>query len=343
MKELIKKLTQISAPSGRERSVHNVILQELKGAPASQPAIDGYRFDAVGNLIVWKNGEGENKKKILFDGHADEIGLVITHIDDKGFLRVDPVGGVNPLMLLGTLVTFEGTVGIVSFEGETEEELKKSYTQPTFDRVFVDIAATSKEDAMKKVHIGLFGTYLSPFIDVEPMLISKSMDDRIACAIIIQMLKSTPHPYHDIYGVFSVQEEVGSLGSKVAAYDIHPDLAIAVDVTGYTDTPKGNKRMDLQLGKGPAIKIKDKASISDESVVNVLVSCAQAEQIPYQFEVLIFGGTNAEGYQLTGAGLKAGTLSIPCRYVHSPHEMVHYKDVLDAVRLLQAVSHKPGL
>jgi endoglucanase len=337
MKELIRKLTQVSAPSGREKKVHTVILEELKGF------IDGYHYDNVGNLIVWKNGNGENKKKIIFDGHADEIGLVITHIDDNGFLRVDPVGGVNPLMLLGTLVTFDGVTGIVSFEGETEEEAKKSFTQPSFDRIFVDIGVVNKEEAKKKVHIGQFGTYISSFVDLDPMLVSKSMDDRIACAIVIQVLKSTLTPYHDIYGVFSIQEEVGILGAKVAAYDLHADMAIAVDVTAHTDTPKAYKRMDLQLGKGPAIKIKDKASISDETVVNTLVECAKANEIPYQFEVLIFGGTNAHGYQLTGAGIKSGTLSIPCRYVHSPHEMVHYQDVLDAVRLLQAVSQKSDL
>jgi len=334
MKELIKKLTQVSAPSGRERKVHLAILEELEGF------IDGYRFDNVSNLIVWKNGNGENKKNVIFDGHADEIGVVITNIDEKGFLRIDPVGGVNPLMLLGTLLNFDDVTGIVSYEGETDEDAKKSLTQPSYDYLFVDIGATSREDAQKKVHIGQFGSYLSPFVDMDPMLVSKSMDDRIACAIVVQAIKETQNPYHNIYGIFSVQEEVGILGAKVAAYDIHADIAIAVDVTGHTDTPKGNKRMDLQLGKGPAIKIKDKASISDESVVRLLTKCAKANQIPFQYEVLIYGGTNAHGYQLTGAGIKSGTLSIPCRYVHSPHEMVHLEDVKNAVRLLNAVALK---
>lgn len=336
MKELIKKLAQVSAPSGRERKAHLAILEELEGF------IDGHRFDNVGNLIVWKNGNGENKKKIIFDGHADEIGVVITHIDERGFLRIDPVGGVNPLMLLGVLMNFDGITGIVSYEAETDEDARKSLTQPSYDRLFVDIGATSHEDACKKVHIGQFGSYLSPFFDLDPMLVSKSMDDRVACAIVVQTIKETQHPYHDIYGVFAVQEEVGLLGAKVAAYDLHADIAIAVDVTAHTDTPKGNKRMDLQLGKGAAIKIKDKGSISDETIVRLLTTCAEENQIPFQYEVLVFGGTDAQGYQLTGAGIKAGTLSIPCRYVHSPHEMVHIQDVTNAVRLLKAVALKPN-
>ncbi len=336
MKELIKKIAEISAPSGRELPVLKVILAELENY------IDGYRFDSVGNLIVWKKGYAENPKKLLLDGHADEIGVVITNIDEKGFLRIDPVGGVNPLMLLGTTIRFNGTIGIVSMEGETAKELTDNYSKPSFDNLFVDIGVNSKAEALSKVHIGMFGTYNAGYCEFEDKIVSKSLDDRIACAIIIQVFKEIRQPENDLYGVFSVQEEVGLVGASVAAFDIKPDMAVAIDVTAYSDTPKTFKRMDINLGNGPAIKVKDKASISDEKVVNALIDAAKSEGIPYQMEVLIFGGTNAAGYQMTGAGIKSGTLSIPCRYVHSPHEMVSYSDVQNAVKLLKklALSNK---
>ena len=335
MKELVKKLVEVSSPSGHEKKVHEVILQELQGH------IDGHKYDSIGNLIVWKNGVSDSPKKYLLDGHADEIGVVITNIDEKGFLRVDPVGGVNPLMLLGTILQFDSQEtktpirGICSFESETFEDVKKNFQNPNYDVMFVDIGVSSKEEALKHVSVGQFGTYESQFIDQNGKLISKSMDDRIACAIVVQIFKELENCPNDVYGVFSVQEEVGIVGASVAGYDIMPDMAIAIDVTGNSDTPKGFKRMDLNIGKGPAIKIKDRASISDKTVVDKLTKCAEDNAIPYQYEVLLFGGTNAHGYQLTRSGIPSGTLSIVTRYVHSPHEMVDLEDVLNAVKLLK--------
>jgi endoglucanase len=226
MKELIKKLVEVSSPSGNENKVQKVILDELDGH------IDGHRFDAIGNLIVWKNGTSENPKKYLLDGHADEIGLVITNIDDNGFLRVDPVGGVNPLMLLGTVMQFESrstgeTIrGICSFESETFADAANNQKNPTFDNLFVDIGAASKAEALKDVRIGQFGTYESQYIEQNGKIISKAMDDRIACAIVVQILKELDTCENTVYGVFSVQEEVGIVGASVAGYDIMPDMAI---------------------------------------------------------------------------------------------------------------------
>jgi len=160
------------------------------------------------------------------------------------------------------------------------------------------------------------------------------MDDRIGCAIIIEVFKKS-NPYYTLYGTFSIQEEIGLVGASVVAFNIKPDLAIAVDVTAHSDTPKGPKRMSLELGKGPAIKIKDSASISDRRIVEKLKNIAERNNIPYQIEILLRGGTNAAALQRTGEGIPAGTLSIPTRYVHSPHEMVDIKDVENAVKILK--------
>ena len=326
MKELIKKLTEIKSPSGREDNIRNAILEELKGY------IDGYEIDKLGNLIVWKKGKKDGK--ILLDAHMDEIGVLATYIDEKGFIRIEPIGGVSPYNLLGSSIAFPQTEGFVGVEGETSEELSKNIKNLDFDKIFVDIGAKSKEEAEKLVPPGTFGVYSASFKDLGERLVSKAMDDRIGCAIIIEVFKRS-NPYHTLYGTFSIQEEIGLVGASVVAFDIKPDLAIAIDVTAHSDTPKGPKRMSLELGKGPAIKIKDSASISDRRIVEKLKNIAERNSIPYQIEILLRGGTNAAALQRTGEGIPAGTLSIPTRYVHSPHEMIDINDVENAIRMLK--------
>jgi endoglucanase len=244
-------------------------------------------------------------------------------------------------MLLGSRLVFDtGASGVVDVEGETIKDLKETMKSLDYDHIFVDIGATDKEDAEKKAPVGTFGTYDSTFVDLGKRLVSKSMDDRIACAIMIQVLKELEKPEDDVYFVFAVQEEVGIVGASVAAFDIMPDMAVAIDVTAGPDTPKSFKRMGFNLGGGPTIKIKDRGSISSSRVVSRLKEVAEKRDIPTQYEVLIFGGTDARGYQMTGRGIASGTVSIPCRYVHSPHEMVDYDDVLNAVRLLKALAEE---
>jgi endoglucanase len=326
MTELIRKLTEAYGPSGRESEVHGLILEELSNY------IDGYKFDAVGNLLVWKYGS--SGKKILFDAHSDEIGLVVTNITEKGFLRVDAVGGVLPQTFVGHRVRFANTVGVVYVEGETEEERKKNWTNLTLDNMFVDIGAKSYEEAKSKVPIGSFGVYDSYFCEMGDYLVSKAMDDRIGCAVIVELFKRLKSCPNTIIGSFSVQEEVGLVGASVAAYTLVPDVCIAIDVTDSADYPKAFKRHAMVLEKGPAIKVKDKASISNRMIVEKLVELAEASGIPYQMEVLAFGGTNAAALQRTRAGIASATVSIPTRYVHSPSEMVCKEDVENTVRLL---------
>ncbi|KAF2958503.1 aminopeptidase [Thermotoga sp. Ku-13t] len=326
MIELIKKLTQAYGPSGRESEVQKLILEELSDH------IDGYKFDAVGNLLVWK--QGSSGKKILFDAHVDEIGLVVTNITDKGFLRVDAVGGVVPHTFVGHRVRFPNAVGIVYVEGETEEERKKNWSNLTLDNMFVDIGAKSYEEAKSKVPIGSFGVYDSYFYKMGDHLVSKAMDDRIGCAIVVEVFKRLGSCPNTIIGSFSVQEEVGLVGASVAAYTVVPDVCVAVDVTDSADYPKAFKRHSMALGKGPAIKVKDRASVSNRQIVEKLVELAEANRIPYQMEVLTFGGTNAAVLQRTRAGIPSATVSIPTRYVHSPSETVCLSDVENAVELL---------
>lgn len=332
MKELIKKLTEAKSPSGRENEIRDIIIDEIKDY------VDEYKVDKLGNLMAIKKGKSD--KTILFDAHMDEIGLVVTHITDDGFLRVEPVGGVNPRVLIGTKVQFNGHIGVVGFEGETMEEYVKNMNNINFDILFVDIGVNSREEAEKIAPIGTFGTYYAHFNDLGDKVISKALDDRIACAIMIEAIKKIDKPGNNLIFAFTVQEEVGLIGSSVAGYNYDIDMAIALDVTAAADTPKAFKRMSMKLNEGPCIKIKDGYTVSDKFVVDTLKKAAKENNIKYQMEVLLFGGTNAGGYQTTKSGIPSGTISIPTRYIHTPHEMVSMFDVEETVKLVLAVANK---
>jgi endoglucanase len=190
------------------------------------------------------------------------------------------------------------------------------------------------------VRIGDVAAFERPFIDLGDRLVSKAMDDRIGAAVIIEVLRALNVSPHQLFFVFSVQEEVGLRGATTAAFGVDPDLGLAVDVTGTGDTPKGRK-MEVGLGKGPAIKVRDSGMLADPRVVDWMVKTAEKDRIPYQLEILEGGTTDARALQLTRAGVPTGCLSIPTRYIHSPSEMVAYGDVQNAVRMLVELLSRP--
>ena len=329
MKELIKKLTETYGPSGHEERIREVIRAEIEGLA------DEVRVDALGNLIALKRGKGGGKK-VMLAAHMDEIGIIVTHVDEKGFLRFAPVGGVRPLTLLGGRAVFaDGTVGTFGMEKREPEEAKKI---PTFDKLYLDVGAKDKESVPVKV--GDVACFQRPFVAQGDRLIAKAFDDRIGCAVLIQVMRDLKETPHDVYFVFSVQEEVGLRGATTSTYGIQPDLGISVDVTRTGDTPEAHP-MAVSLGAGPAIKVKDGRMLAHPAVKDLLVRTAEELGIPYQLEVLERGTTDAAAIQISREGVPAGCLSIPCRYVHTPSEMVDYNDVTNAVKLLVAVLSKP--
>ena len=327
MKDLIKKLTEAYGPSGAEDSVREVIRKEV------EPYVDEIRVDALGNLIARKKGKG---KKVILDGHMDEIGLMVTHIDDNGFLRFGMIGGVSAASSLAQRVVFaNGTVGVIASERiEDPKDLK-------LEKFFIDIGAANKKEAEAKVRVGDSCAFLQPFVDMGDRIVAKAMDDRVACACIIETLKGLVTD-HDIYAVFATQEEVGLRGARAAAFGIEPDLGIALDVTPTGDTPKG-RNANVSLGKGAAIKAMDRSCICTPALKNYMVKLAEEKKIKYQIEVLDMGGTDAGAIQMTKAGIPAGVISIPCRHVHSPGEMVDMNDYKDCIALAKALCESPLL
>lgn len=329
MKELIKKLTETYGPSGREELIRKVIEKEIEGLA------DEVRVDNMGNLIAVKRGSGEGLK-VMLAAHMDEIGIIVTHVDEKGFLRFAPIGGVRPLALLGGRAVFaDGTVGTFGLEKREPEEAKKV---PGFDKLYLDVGAKDKESA--PVGVGDIACFQRPFAAQGDRLMAKGFDDRIGCAVLIQVMRDVETSPHDVYFVFSVQEEVGLRGAITSAYGIQPDLGISVDVTGTGDTPEA-RTMAVSLGEGPAVKVKDGGMLAHPAVKDLLIETAEELGIPYQLEVLAGGTTDAMAIQVSREGVPAGCLSIPCRYVHTPSEMVDHNDVLNAVKLFVALLSKP--
>ena len=323
--ELLHKLTQAYGPSGSEDAVAMLITQEL--ALYS----DSVERDVLGNLLVNRQGTG---KHIMVAAHMDEIGIIITHLDDMGFLRFATVGGVHVTELLYRRVRFNsGLAGVIGVE-----KLDKS-TDLKLDKLFIDIGVTSREEAAKLVSIGETAAFVGEFSHLGDCLISKAMDDRVGCFVAIEALKRTKSA-HRLTFAFTVQEEVGTRGAQVSAFAVNPDLAIAVDVTLTGDTPKAH-RMEVKLGQGAAIKVYDRSMITSPRVKHWMAEVAESKGIPYQWEILEFGGTDSGAIHLSKGGVPSGVISIPTRYVHSPSEMVSLRDIEAAVELLIALLENP--
>ncbi|KAB3524943.1 M42 family metallopeptidase [Alkaliphilus serpentinus] len=317
-KELLTEILSIFSPSGNEGLIRHLIEEEIKDY------VDEIHTDALGNLIARKKGNG---RKVMVAGHMDQIGMMITYIDDHGFLRFTNVGGLSPAVCYSQRVIFEnGTIGVVG------TEKLDSLKDLTLEKLFIDIGASTREEAEKLVSIGDTCVYYSePLID-DKKVISPAMDDRIGCFIMIEAIKKINESPYDLYFVFTVQEEVGIRGAKTSAYAINPDYGIALDVTSTGDTPKA-KTMAVKLGNGPAIKVRDNSLLCHPKIKNHMVKQAKAHNIPYQMEVLEFGGTDSGSIHLTREGVPSGVLSIPTRYIHTDCEMCHITDIANSIEL----------
>ncbi|MFZ5884366.1 MAG: M42 family metallopeptidase [Chloroflexota bacterium] len=326
MKQLLKQLTETFGPSGYEDEVRKLVRAEV------EPLADEIQVDALGNLIARKKPTKPSKdtKKIMIAAHMDEIGLMVSHVDERGFVRFSPIGGVFGKYVHGGRVRFlNGVHGVIGYD-----RFDKAHEAPALDKVFIDVGATSQKDCPVKV--GDVAAFDRPFIEMGDRLVAKSMDDRVGVLVAIETLRALKSTPHDVYFVFTTQEEVGVRGATTSAFGIDPDLGIALDVTPAADTPDAAK-MEMALGKGPCIKIKDAGALSDPRVVQWMIRTAEKNNIPYQREVLLFGGTDARAMQGTRSGVPSGCISVATRYVHSPSEMVDYTDIQNSVKLLTAL------
>ncbi|MCA9969947.1 MAG: M42 family metallopeptidase [Anaerolineales bacterium] len=327
MNDLIKKLVEAYGPSGFEDQMRELIRPEV------EPYADDVYVDNLGNLIARKRGSGQGLK-VMIAAHMDEIGVMVTHVTKDGFLRFTNIGGVRAHTLLGGRVQFaDGRIGTI-YSDRIDD---RSKVHP-LNKHYIDVGASSPDDC--PVQVGDAAGFVRPFLAQGKRLIAKSMDDRIGCVVAIEALKQLSDTPHDVYFVFSVQEEVGTRGAMAAANAIDPDVGIALDVTTTGDVPEAPP-MAVSLGQGTAIKVKDSGMIAHAGLVRLMRQRAEAAGIPYQLEVLDGGSTDARSIQIANGGAAAGCISIPCRYVHSQSETVDADDVTASIDLLVALLSAP--
>ena len=319
----IQQLCATPSVSGRENGVRELLATRVT------PYADEIRVDNLGNLIAKKKGSGKGKS-VMLCAHMDEIGFLVTFIEDSGLIRIAPVGGIHfAASAFSEVVSESGVAGVLVPDGKVKP------ADYGAGNVSIDIGAKSRKEAERRVKIGDFFVVRSGVRRLAGKRIAgRPLDDRVGCAVVLGIAEalSTAQTEGDVYYVFSVQEEVGCRGAMTAAFGIAPDYALCFDVTGTGDTP-GAGPMACSLGDGAAVKIKDNSVICHPEVVADLCTLAEKNKIPYQREVLTYGGTDTSSMQMAGTGSRAGALSIPCRYIHSRVECCDMGDVEACVRL----------
>lgn len=320
--ETLKKMNSCHAPSGEESGI-----AELIKTLAANFADDIYR-DVLGNLIVHKKGVGP---KVMFAAHMDSIGFIVTHIDKDGFLRFGKIGGLSPEKILATSLRFKnGTPGTVCLDQSVEADKMK------LDDLYIDIGASDKADAEKYVAIGDTAVYDASAKEAGQCLIAPYLDNRSSCIALLMGLERVQNYSSDLYFVFTVQEELGLRGAKPAAFGIEPAYAVVCDVTPADDQLGAKHYGSTKLGGGAAIKVMDTSVICHPEMVKKLSQLAADKAIPYQTDVIGRGGTDAGPIHTSRSGVITGGISIPCRYVHSPQEMVGVSDIENCAALIAA-------
>ncbi len=319
MLEILKRLCEIDATSGDEKSVRQFIINEIKGYCE-------YRTDSLGNLICFKNGKLHGSKKIMVDAHMDEIGFIIKAITKDGYLKFVNVGGIDTAVILSRRVLINdeiyGVIGCKPVHLSSSDERNKL---PSSDSLYIDIGASSREEAEKYVSVGDRAVMCSEFINNGEKIISKALDDRIGCAVLIDLIKT--YDKYDFYAVFSTQEEVGARGAKVATFSINPDSAIVLEGTTASDiagTPEDKKV--CSLGNGVAVSFMDKGTVYDRNYYNSILNSG----IKCQPKSAVAGGNNSGSIHLSREGVRTIALSVPCRYIHCANTVVDISDIKSA-------------
>jgi len=325
--KLLEKLCNAMSVSGDEGEVRRIVLEEVK------PYADEVKVDALGSVLVRKKGVGKKPLRVLLDAHMDEVGFMIVHDDDDGFYQFEVVGGIDERHLAGKQVIVGkdhliGVIGAKPIHLTTSEERKQSIS---IDSMRIDLGPEGK------AKVGDRATFATKFKQVGPSIMSKSIDDRIGVAILIELLKHSPKNI-ELCLSFSVQEEIGLRGATVAAHYFEPDLAIAVDSTPARDLPdyegRENYTYNTQLGLGPAIYLANSSTIDDPRLVRFLEQTAIKEKIQYQLRQPGGGGTNAGAIQQSRAGVPVVSVSVPHRYTHSPISVSRVSDWKNTLNLL---------
>jgi putative aminopeptidase FrvX len=320
MKSLIRKLVEAYGPPGRESAIREIVTNEIRGN------VEGIEVSPLGSLHAFVNRGG--KRKVMLAAHMDEIGLIISHVDERGFARFQTVGTVDLETLRGQLVRFPGDImGVVAADPK----------QPTGEPAhvgdfFIDLGVDDKNAC--PVSIGDFGVLDRPFLDLGRRVVAKSLGGRVGVAVLIELIHQLPQTPHQLQFAFTVQDEVGPQGGITSAYMLDPEVAITVDAAASGDVAPWRSTA-FALGRGPALRVWDSRMLSSPGLVRHMAAVAEEARIPYQIEVLESAESDVPPIQLTRAGIVWGCISIPTRYLHTSLEMVDSRDAEGAVRLIR--------
>jgi endoglucanase len=332
--QLLEKLSNAFGPSGNEEDVTELLREELEGYA------DETRVDKLGNIFFYHNGK-EKYPKIMLSAHTDEIGFIITFIEQDGFLRFDTLGGITSnimpgqrILLRGEKGYLKGIVGTKPPHIMTIEEQNRIIPK---EDLFIDIGADSLNQAQEKgADVGMMGVFDVEFADLgDGYFRGKAFDDRAGCTVLAEAFKSLKDSQCNVVAVGSVQEELGIRGAKTAAWQVDPDYGLALEGTFVADVPNTRPdRVSSKIKGGPVITILDKTAFTHPIVLKALVKTARERSIPFQFKKVPVGGTDAGAIHLTKAGVPSGTVAVPCRYIHGPASIAHIDDLRNTIRLV---------
>lgn len=339
----LKELSEAMGVSGHEDEVRQIITDAI----ADQ--VDEYRVDSIGNVIALNKGDGSSDLKVMVAAHMDEVGFMISQIEESGMLRFFKVGGLDDRILPAKMVWIgdKKVPGVIGAKPVHLTERKEWDKAIKYKKLTIDIGASSKAEAEKLVQRGDYATFATEFVELDPAgeswrtVRGKAFDDRAGCAVLIELL-NTQYPF-DLYAVFTVQEEVGLRGARVAAFAVEPDLAFVLEGTGANEIPtKKDISPSTRLGHGPAITVMDRSFIADKRLVRLLIDTAKELGIPYQIKQPGIGGTDAGAIHRTKEGVPSVTVSVPCRYIHSPAAILSLDDFDHTAQLVQESLLKLG-
>lgn len=329
--DLLTRLSNALAVSGDEQEVRAIVYEELKEFESSM------HTDAMGNVIVVREGSGKDRVRVMLAGHMDEVGFMVTKEDGDGLFEFTTIGGIDPRQLVGKPVIIgrdhvPGVIGAKAIHLTTPAERAQELRA---DALRIDVGLGGS----KLVKLGDRATFDTKLTVLGPSLRGKALDDRLGIFTIIQLLKNAPENV-DLLAAFTVQEELGLRGAKIAAYHLNPDIGIALDSTSANDLPhfdgEENTIHNTKLDGGPAIYLMDGATIGDRRLIKWLSETADAEGIPWQYRQPGRGGTDAGSIHKTRAGVPSVSVSVPQRYLHSAAGLVRKDDVLNTIKLLHA-------
>lgn len=330
MSELLKRLTAARGVSGNEDQVRQLVIDEIT------PLADKVYVDRMGSVIGFKKGTCSDRK-VMLCAHMDEVGFIITKIEDNGMLKFETVGSIDSRILPSKRVrigekAIPGVLGIKAIHLQEPSERKNAVKS---NQMYIDIGAKDGDEAQKLVKLGDYATFDSdPIYFGDNKIKSKALDDRVGCLTLIEALKESC-PY-DLYACFTVQEEVGLRGARVAAYHIEPDIGLVIEGTTCSNVPGVEPHMhSTRMGEGPAISIADLASYSNKRMVSFLIERAKDAGIPFQVKEGITGGNDAGELQRTREGAMTAVISVPCRYIHSPSSVADLNDIENTIRLVK--------